>query len=155
MDMATLLPAIKSKFDSLTASGFPGGVRPNVYLDQAPQTGSDGQPLRPPFAVLSLTPDDEQMTFEADGIERTRVVLRIWYVGAGDLDTAIAAVRYNSLPKSQQAGFDCGGLPALTDGTLLSMIPSKTPAKRRDNLDHLSRNVYIGSLEWMVEVQRS
>lgn len=152
--MATLLPAIQTKWNSLTASGFAGSVRPTIYHDQAPEVASSGSQLRPPYCVVSLTTSDDILTFEDAGIEETRITFRIFDIDEGNLDSAISAVRWNGQAISSAAGFDGGTLPALTDGTLLDMLILRTPVKEFSARNLSGVNVYVATLEYLVSVER-
>jgi len=151
--MATLLPAILTKYDALSAANFAGGTRPPAFHDRAPQVTS-GQ-LRPPYAVFGLRAEPTQLTFEDDGVEVTRVTLRVYATSEADLDSDIAAIARNGGSVGAAGGFDSGTLPALTDGTLLSMVTQKVPSKHFDGVEGNGTNVYRAEFEWLVEVQRS
>ena len=151
--MATLLPAILAKYDSLTAANFGGGARPPAFHDRAPQVTS-GQ-LRPPYTVVSLRAEPTDLTFESDGVEVTRVTMRAYATSEEELDATISAVARNGGSVTSAGGFDYGTLPQLTDGTLLAMVPQKVPAKHFDGIDKDGKNVYRAEFEWLVEVQRS
>ncbi len=150
--MATLLPALLTKFSSLSATVFANTTVPPVFHDQAPEV-TTGQ-LRPPYAIISTEPGDDDLTFESDQIERTVVTIRIWDTDL-NLDSAITAVRFNTGGAGDFLGFDCGTLPTLNDGTLLSMLIATTPTKHFDSIDKDGQNTYRAELKYNVDVQRS
>ncbi len=153
--MATLLPALLAKYDALTASGFAGAARPPAYHDTAPQVTAAGAQLRVPYTLFSTAAEANDLTFESDGIEDTRVTVRSWATNEDHLDSFVAAFCRNGQATSANAGFDNGTLPTLTDGVLLSMIRTRTPVKTLDGIDRDGKNVYRVDLEYLVSVQRS
>lgn len=151
--MATLLSAVMTKFDALTASAFPGSSRPSIYLDDAPLVDSSTQ-VRPPYVIATLEPGEAELTFESEMTEVTNLTLTAYYSSAGDLDTALSAIRFNGQSTSLNAGFDNGTLPALTDGTLLTILLQRPPSKRVSGYRD-SKPVHMGELRYEITVERS
>lgn len=154
--MATLVPSVIDKYELLTAANFPSSTRPPIYLDEAPQVTAAGAQLRPPYVVASVDSSAEvELCFESDGVETTRVTFEVYATSVADLDTTIAAIRFNGSSVATAAGFDAGSLPSLTDGVLLSMLIDRTPTRHHDGTDRDGKNVYRGELAYTVTVQRT
>lgn len=116
MATGSVIAAVMSKFDALTAANFPGASRPSIYLDEAPQV--DGTQVRPPYVVLrdrGTTPAEAD--FERHTLEVTEFTLEIYYAALADCDTAAQAVKLNGGTRAQAQGFDYG---TLSDLSLLS-----------------------------------
>lgn len=152
--MAGLMVAIQTKYDALNAAGFPNSTRPPRYLDRAPEISS-GTQLYPPYVTFTLGPGDDLLTFESDSVEQSRLTINVYDTDQGNADQTMAAIRFNNQNVDQLAGFDAGTLPALTDGVLLSMLPTKppTPAQRGKGKD--GALVFMTTMEYLIEVQRS
>lgn len=148
----TLVPALLSKWDSLTAANFAGGTRPPAFHDMAPQV-TTGQ-LRPPYAVFGVERGEATFTFESDQFEVTAVTIRIFDT-AENLDAAVAAARWNGGTVAQALGFDNGTLAGLTDGIQLWMHIDGPPTKHYDGLDKNNQTVYRAELRYSVEVHQS
>lgn len=153
--MATLLPALMSFYDALDAAAFPDATIPPIYEDTAPQV-QDGVQLRPPYVVLSLAPAGDDLTFESDSVEETRVTLVAYASDQGDADATVKAVRFNGQAVAAQAGLDyCGSLPALDDGVLQVVLPVRPPAPNFAGKDKDGKNIYRTTMEWLASVQRT
>lgn len=109
----SIISAVLEKFRELAPANFPGGSRPDIYLDSAPLVAS-GDQVRPPYVVLrdnGQTPT--YLEFERVTLEVCEFDLEIYYVDLGDCDTAAAAIRLNGSTRVLALGFDFGSLPAL------------------------------------------
>lgn len=153
--MASLLGAIQTKYDALAAAAFPSATIPPRFEKTAPEIWNDVQ-LYPPYVLLFLSAGNDLLTFESDDIEETRLVIVAYAPLQDTADLIIKAIRFNGQNKAQLAGFDCGGLPALTEGTLLSMLPTRSPvpdeAPGRGKQGVMQ---YKTTMEWLISVQRT
>jgi hypothetical protein len=152
--MASLTASIMTKIDGLTAAGFPGSTVPKPYLDRAPQVQT-GLQLRPPYLTVSVVGTGDDLTFESDSVEMSRVTITAFAISQGDADQMIAAVRFNNQTAANNAGLDNGTLPALTDGVLQSILATKPPTPGQAGLDKDGVNIYKSVMEWDVAVQRT
>ncbi len=153
--MASILSAVLSKYDALDATQFPGGVRPPIYLELAPDV-VDGLQIRPPYIVVNIGPGEELLTFESDEIETSQLTMIPYDISVGSIDTTLNAIRFNGRPASENAGFDNGTLPDLTGGTLLSMLLTRTPGGRSySGMSRTGERVHMGRIEYTIQVQLS
>lgn len=148
-----LLASIMAKYDALTASNFPNSTIPPIFHDIAPQVVS-GQ-LVPPYVVVGLDSGPADLTFESDLTEENRLSFEVYYTNEGDLNQAIRAIRFNGQTLSNNAGFDNGTLPQLTQGILISMLLTGAPSTYWDNIDKNDKYIYRGELSYDVMVQLS
>ncbi|AMV25529.1 hypothetical protein VT84_14115 [Gemmata sp. SH-PL17] len=116
MSTASLIGAMFAKFDSLTASNFPGGARPPRAFDEMPPTNSSGAQITAEDGYIVLREDSsrvEPMAFGRVTNEVHEMVWEIFYPSLGDCQTTAAAIRRNGGSASQKLGFDGGTLPDL------------------------------------------
>lgn len=159
--MASLLPALFAKYEALSAAGFPNSTIPPEYEDRVPEV-SAGIQLYPPYVIFSLIPVDDLLDFESDGQESYRLTAIAFAAstsattGQGQADQTIAAIRFNNQIVGNAAGFDnSASLPTLTDGVLLSILPTRPPAPSLAGKGREGALIYKTMMEWMVTVQRS
>ena len=146
--------AIQTKYDGLTAAAFPSSTIPPRFEDRAPELWN-GVQLYPPYVVIQLIAGQELLTFESDDIEETRLIMTAYAATQDAADLTIKAIRFNGVAKSLLAGFDCGGLPALTEGVLLSIFPTRSPVPAAAGKGKDGALYYKTAMEWNVSVQRT
>ena len=114
MPTTSIISAVMTKYDSLTAANFPSATRPPIYLDEAPPTDSSGVQERPGYVVLrdrGLVPN--YLGFERHTAEVNEFELEVFYESLADVDTAVAAIKLNGGTRNQANGFDLGTLSDL------------------------------------------
>jgi hypothetical protein len=148
-----LLASVLSKYDSLTAANFPSSSRPPIFHDLAPQVVS-GQ-LHPPYVVVNIGKGPVDLTFESAMTEENTLNFVVYYDDEGSLNTTIRAIRFNGQVLSNNAGFDNGTLPSLTEGTLLAMLLTSPPATFWDNVNYQNKYIYRGEFSYDIMVQLS
>lgn len=146
--------ALQTKYDALNATAFPNDTIPPRFEDRAPDVWN-GVPLYPPHVVMQLIASPVIQTFESDDIEESRLIATATYAKQQDADRAIKAIRFNGQNKDQLAGFDCGGLPALTEGVLLLIQPVRSPVPAVAGQGKDGAFFYKTVMEWLISVQRS
>lgn len=152
--MADVVVAIKTLYESITASAFPGGTRPAMYFDEAPQTGAGGAQLRPGDYVV-LRDRGRQPEYQSDhgATEFGTVVVEVYHTDLGTADLIAKAIKYGDGTPSQRRGLDFGDLAALT--TPLAKIHLKRTNERRSlsGVSLSGANVYLVELTYEVAVQ--
>lgn len=151
MATTSLIAAIQSKFATLTAGSFPGGVRPAVYFDEAPVvtgSGSQVQPTTQGYVVLKNT-GARARAYAFGGATREDVAVEfdVYYPSLGDALTAANVIK---------AGFDYGDLPDLDTAVfrLLAVRPvSDRPAFA--GLGKTGANVHQWTVGYRVELVRA
>ena len=98
-------------YESLSAANFPGGTRPPVYFDQAPEATAAGAQLYPPYVVVrdasGLAPEYQS---DLGGIEVGTLELEVYAGTLADADAAAKAVKWNGGDPVDHLGFDWGTL---------------------------------------------
>lgn len=152
--MASLMPAIQSKYESLTAANFPGASRPQEFEDRAPEIWN-GTQLYPPYVLFQLISTNDLLTFESDSIEEYRLVVTAFAATQDDADAIMHAIRFNGAAPSALSGFDAGTLPGLTVVTLLAMTPRRPPQPNQAGKGREGTLIFKTVMEYDISVQRT
>lgn len=109
----SIILALKQKLEELAPSCFPDGVRPQVYLDAAPQA-KNGEQVFPPYIIIR---DQGQIPthfeFERTTLEVVNAAIEVYYDTLGNVDEAAAAIKLNGGTRNTALGLDYGDLPSL------------------------------------------
>lgn len=155
--MANLAVSIETFYATLTASGFPGSVRPDIFLTSAPAVRSTGEQLRISggYVVFTLRGSGEEQGFESD-LETSILTFTAYALGADNAGAIISAIRFNGQAASVAAGFDnCAALAGFTDGTLLGIFPTRPPDTTQEKMtDKDGRVAFRATMEYRVLVER-
>jgi hypothetical protein len=128
MPTQSIIAAIQTKWDALTASGFPSSTIPPLYFEEAPVVNGSGVQVHPTTAGYAVLKDNghsvKSMAFGVVAKEVASLEFEIYYPSLGDCLTAALAVQLNGSTEAAHLGFDYGSLPALsTPLVLLAIIP--------------------------------
>lgn len=156
MATTSVIAAVMTKIDGLTAANFPGSSRPAVYLDQAPQA-SAGTQIRPGYLVLrdaGQTP--AYLGFEGATNEVCEFELDVIYPdsagGLGAVDTACAAIKFNGGSKTAYLGLDLGTLSDLSAPRSTHQILRTKERRWLAGYDADGRPVHACTLSYRVTV---
>jgi hypothetical protein len=153
--MASVLSALLTKYDALTASAFPDSTIPPAFEDRAPEI-VNGTQLYPPYTTWTLQPGDDLLTFESDAVEELRLTVTAFATSQDDADQIISAIRFNGQNADQYAGFDSSNsLPALTDGVILAILPARPPYPQQAGRGREGSIIKKTTWEAVVSVQRT
>ena len=152
MPTQSIIDAVLTKFDALTAANFPNSTRPTIYFDRAPLVKSDGSQLHVTSEGYVVLKDQGQRVvsfgFERQTNEVASFVFEVYYPDLGDVDTAVLAIKRNGGTAAQGNGFDFGTLSDLASprGTFETIreeeIRSQEPMGRNGALVHVCRMTY-------------
>jgi hypothetical protein len=93
------------KYRSLTAANFPGGVRPEIYLDEAPQQKADGTQLFPPYVIVrDLSANPNWSPGESMAAYTGRATFTVRYQSLDNCVRWWSVMMWNGLPKIAKAG---------------------------------------------------
>jgi len=149
--MATsVIHAVMERYDALPPAVFPGGVRPPIYLGEAP-VSSAGAMLRPPYVVITDQGTRPEYTSDAGAVETARVQVEVYAVELGAVDQIVLAVRFGGQPPGQRAGLDWA---ALTFGPPYAPTHLMRAAEQRGyaGWDYESRRVHYCRLDYEATV---
>ncbi len=155
MATTSIIAAVISKYESLTAANFPGSSRPPIYLDQAPLTDSSGAQERPPYVILRDNGQVPSYEFERTTIEVCEFVLEVYYASLADVDTAVTAIKRNGGAVGAGSGFDYGTLSDLTSPRSTHEVRRVKETRRLSSLDYSGNRVHVAILEYRVQVKES
>jgi hypothetical protein len=154
MPTTSIISAVITKYNALTASGFPSSTRPPIYLDEAPATDSSGTQERPGYVVLrdrGLVP--QYLGFERHTAEVNEFEMEVFYESLADVDTAVAAIKLNGGTRAQANGFDLGTLSDLTTPRSTLQILRTRETRRFVGVSLSGARVHSCTLEYRVMVQ--
>jgi hypothetical protein len=140
-----------TKFDGLTAAGFPSAAVPDIYLDEAPAV--DGSQKYPPYAVIRDEGTEPENHFEQAVIETTRFTITLYYATLADADAAALAVKYNGdATHVAQSGFDFGTLTVASGYTFKELLRTR---ERRffAGYGKAGQRIHAVELSYMAQVQ--
>jgi hypothetical protein len=102
------IDAVFNFYNSLPSDLFPGGNRPTIWLNEAPQTDSDASQLRPPYNVVEDSGRAREVQSDNGGPEGGEFTLSIFDFDLGDVGTTALAIRFAGQPPESRAGLDGG-----------------------------------------------
>jgi hypothetical protein len=114
----SIIAAVMTKYDGLTASNFPSSALPPIYLDDPPLLDGGSQ-VRPPYVVLRDNGQVPQYEFERTTLEVCDFALEVYYPTPdsggplANVDTAATAIKRNGGAVGAGSGFDYGTLSDL------------------------------------------
>lgn len=148
--------AIIQKYESLSASIFPDGVRPPIYFGEAP-IASGGAMVRPPYVIIrdeGTRPEDN--VSDAGAVEVGRVHLEVYALELGTVDAIVKAIRFGGQPPGNRAGLDWGTLSLDSPYTHMHL---RRIIERRDyaGWDYESRRVHTCRIDYeaMISLEAS
>ena len=155
MPTTSVISAVMSKWNALTAANFPGSAVPALYLDEAPPVASGSQE-RTPYAVLR---DKGQAPvyaeFERTTLEVCEFEIEVFYTSMADMDTAVAAVKLNGGTRDQAQGFDFGDLSDLSSPRSTHQILRTRETRRFSGVNLSGARIHSCTLEYRVTVKES
>lgn len=155
----SIIAAVMTKFDALTAGGFPSSTVPPIYLDEPPVV--DGTQIRPPYVVLRDNGQTPVTEFERTTIEGCEFTMEVYYPTAAtngplaDVDTAVNAIKRNGGTVGQGLGFDYGTLTDLTTPRSTHVIRRVKERRAYAGFHFDGKRVYVCYLDYRVEVKES
>jgi hypothetical protein len=146
-----VIAAIVAKYETLTATLFPGGLstsRPPIWLDEAPQEGATGSQQRVPYTIIEDLGGTSKWTFGTDSgtpgqnaILNGAFALEVYYVSLGDCDTAMGAILWNGLKPNARNGLAFATLTLTTPYQWMSAVPT-TDQHSYAGFDYLDQRVH-------------
>lgn len=149
-----------TKFDGLTAAGFPNAAVPPIYLDDPPLVDA-GVQVRPPYVVLRDKGMAPSYEFERTTLEVCEFDLEVYYPTPdsggplANVDTAVTAIKRNGGAVGAGSGFDYGTLSDLTSPRSTHEIRRVKETRRSAGFGQDGRRVYVCVLEYRVIVKES
>lgn len=125
MPADSVIRAAIDLYETLTASNFPGGSRPPIHFDLAPQTTGAGAQLDLPYCVLKDGGVVPQFDTERNGIEPTQLTLEVYASTLADVDAVVKAVKWNGQDPGDGAGFDFGTLSLNAPAYHMALVRQK------------------------------
>lgn len=116
MATANVIDAVLSKFDELSAGGFPSSTKPPVAFDEVPLVDATGAELSAESGLVALRNVRSQVVgrvTEGQILEAYSFTWEIYYPSLGDALTAADAIRKNGGTLQQGLGFDNGTITEL------------------------------------------
>lgn len=110
MAESSVLAAVMAKYGTLSAAGFPGSEVPSIWLDEAPQEGSTGSQLKPPYVIIRDGGGRDEWDFETNAITPGSFSLDVYYADDGTssgvtlCDQAMAAIFWNNVAPNLRSG---------------------------------------------------
>lgn len=151
----SIVLACLSRFEDLAPANFPAGVRPQVYLDAAPQA-KNGEQVYPPYCVVR---DQGQVPthieFERTTLEVVTLFLELYYPTLAECDVAAAATKLNGGSRAAALGFDYGELPALELPRESYQILRTRETRNLAGYGRDGKRVHKVTLEYRVTVKES
>lgn len=155
MATTSIIAAVITKYEALTAAGFPGAARPRIDFGKAPQLVG-GLPLRPPYVVLrDLGAPRTVLDFERNSLATPRFAFEVRANTLADVDAIVTAVRLNGGTVGQGLGFDFGTLSDLASPKSTHQILPAAEPRTLEPLDKDGVRVHGARLEYAVSVLES
>jgi hypothetical protein len=153
----SVIAAVLTKFNALTAANFPGSARPPIYLDAAPLTDSAGAQERAGdgYVVLRDLGTEPQLEFERTTLEVGEFDLEVYYRSLADVDTAVAAIKRNGGAVGAGSGFDYGTLSDLVSPRSTHEVRRVREQREFAGLDQTGARVHRCVLRYRVTVKES
>lgn len=150
MATKSVIRACQLKFAAIPAGGFPGGVLPALYFDEAPQTDGSGaqvQPTTQGYAVIRSKGAAARAYAFGSPLTRedAEVEIEFFYPSLGDCSDAAEATR---------AAFDYGALPDLDPSFTLLAIRPRSNRPSRAGLGKTGVPVHSWVLGYRIEILR-
>jgi hypothetical protein len=157
MATTSIISAVISKFEALTASGFPSSSRPPIYLDQAPLTDSAGAQENASGGYVILRDNGQVPSgeFERTTFETCDFQMEVYYASLADVDTAVLAIKRNGGAVGAGSGFDFGTLSDLSSPRSTHEIRRTRETRRLAGLSLAGARTYVCTLEYRVTVKES
>lgn len=156
MATTSITAATVTKYESLTASGFPNSTRPRIDFDGVAQVASAVQ-VRPPYVrLLDEGRDVRPIDFERNTLVVTRFAFEVVANTLADVDMIVTAIRLNGGTVGQGLGFDYGTLTDLTTPkSTHQILPTSEPRYLANVLDKDGARVHGARLGYSVTVLES
>lgn len=158
MPTQSVLRAVQLKLLSFAPVGFPGGVRPGVYFDQAPQTDGEGAPVHAGTqGYVVLKHRGTQSAAYAFGPETRELVnleLEVHYAKLSDCLAAADVIARNGGAPAQRLGLDYGTLPDLDRRFKLLAVRPVSGRQSFEALGAGGERVHAAVLGYRVELVR-
>lgn len=160
MATTSIIAAVMTKYDGLTAANFPDATVPPIYLDDPPLVDGAAQ-VRPPYVALRDNGQVPQYEFERTTLEVCDFALEVYYPTPSsggplaNVDAAVTAIKRNGGAVGAGSGFDYGTLADLTSPRSTHEIRRVRETRRSAGFSHEGRRVYVCILEYRVTVKES
>lgn len=156
MPTTSVTAAAVTKYEALTAANFPSSTVPRIDFESAAQVVSSAQ-KRVPYVVLK---DNGRTTkvidFERNNLVTHRFTFDVWANTLADVDTIVAAIRWNGGTVGQGLGFDHGTLSDLSSPkSTHQILPVGEPRSLGERLDKDDNRVHGARLEYAIAVLES
>jgi hypothetical protein len=157
MATQSIIAAALTKFDGLTASGFPSSTRPKIYFDEAPQTDASGDQIRAEsgsgYCVLKDKGQDVKIvSFNLETREVASFDIEIYYTSLADCDTAALAIKRNGGTTAQKLGFDFGTLSDLASPRGTFVVKRAREQRGKAGVGRDGKPVHFCRLSYRVEI---
>lgn len=153
--MATSVPAaVIELYGTISATHF-GGTRPPIYLNEAPQTDTDGSQRRPPYVILSddgFRPEyDSSFGGIAKGDIRIEVyALKLEASGEITVNSITNGLRYGGGDPADRDGIDFGALPLTGVLYPVHLMPTSDRTRFSGLLDKDGKRIHVRELRYQV-----
>lgn len=155
MATTSVISAVITKYNALTAANFPSSTVPPIYLDQAPLTDSAGAQERPPYVILRDNGQVPTGEFERTTFEACDFVMEVYYESLADVDSAVLAIKRNGGAVGSGSGFDFGTLSDLTSPRSTHEIRRTRERRALAAQDLTGKRIHVCYLEYRVVVKES
>lgn len=156
MASTTVVAAVLELYGSISASAF-GGTRPPIWLNQAPQTDTDGSQRRPPYVILY----DEGIRPEFDssfgGIERSEIRLEVYAnkveaTGEITCNSVANGILWGGSAPNAHAGLDFGVLPLTGYRYRVNLMRTYDRTRYAGFLDKDGKRVHVREVRYALIV---
>lgn len=156
MPTTNVTAAVISRYEALTASNFPSSTRPRIDFGDAAQVAS-GTQIRPPYVVLRDEGRDVKvLDFERNNLTTVKFAFEVYAASLDDVNTTVAAIRWNGGTVGAGSGFDHGTLSDLTSPkSTHQILPTAAPELLTERLDKDGVRVHGAVLRYAVAVLES
>lgn len=146
----SIIAAVMEKFDSFTASLFPGESRPPIAFDEMPQY--DGGQLRTTTGYIIVKDGglQSQHTFESDPIEAGPVIFEVYADTLAHVDQCVNAIRWNGQTPRTRAGFDFGTLILNSPRSHMQMV-HRSEQRAMVGIGHTGQRVHYCAVTYDVQ----
>lgn len=156
MPTQSIIRACQLKFAALTAGNFPGGVRPELYFHEAPQTtGAGAQVQASSQGYVVLRDKGQDVVIQSFRLETREVAtfdFEVYYPALADVDAAVLAIKRNGGTTADRLGFDFGSLSDLASPRGTFVIRRTREQREQAGLGKDGKPVHLCRVSYRVEI---
>lgn len=143
MPAGSVIAAVIDLYGTLDAANFPNGIRPPIWLDQAPQEAVDGSQSRPPYVIVRDGGGTEQWDTGTNSVAFESFTIEVYYNLLSDCDAGLTAILFNGAPPVQHAGLAFASLSLASPNQNLSRtVRPKRSQRSYAGLDFQQQRVH-------------